>query len=258
MKNNLYKGRVYPEDAEWSSSVWTKLLKERYYISSLFCENKIVLDTCSGSGWGTVNYIIPKAKFTTAFDICEPPLLPQNEKYLFLQMDAKNIDLKAGAFNLVLALDSIEHFTMDDGIKYLSEIKKVCADDGFLLGTTPLVVDEALSDKFLAQNKYHLHMYTADSLVNTLSKIFPFVKIFEIYNGTCPYFLFFCAEKDINESVEATVSGFIKENHRRFTAGKILSYLSWAKSLIERKKIKMSFVLALKAVAALPELLFKK
>lgn len=237
--DTVYPGRIDPKDRLWEFSPWTELLKERYSIAALFCERKIVLDTCCGTGWGTFNYIVPCACFTIGFDICRPKAEASDKnRYLFVVMDAVRTGLKKNSFDVILALDSIEHFTYEKGIEYLLEMKNVSNQNGMIVGTTPLVVDNSLISTYLGWNKYHLCMYTRKSLRDTLESIFPVVKIYEIYNKVCPYFLFLCSKSKNNVERETEkINKFISGKEKEFKEGKILGYLTWSKSLIKKGEL---------------------
>lgn len=236
-----YVGRIDPTDESWKSSKWTALLKERYYLASLFCENKVVLDSCCGMGWGTLNYIIPKAKYTVGFDICDSAekTYGKSNNYIFMTMDGKQIEIKDQKFDLVLSLDAIEHFNKSDGIKYLSGIQKTCKANAVIIGTTPLVIDDSLIPTYLEWNKYHLFMYTKNSLRKALKTLFTYVNIYEIYNKVCPYFLFICWNSKIDAcmGMELKIKDFISSNKIEFQRVRVSNYLSWAKMLIGKMRL---------------------
>lgn len=233
-----YMGCVNPISAEWENSPWTELLKERYRIASLFCKDKTVLDTCCGTGWGTIQFISPVASQVLGLDLEDQSKnrnhLPANCR--FLAMDAVNIELGNASYDTILALDSIEHFSSEDGIKYLQGISQVMKEDGLLIGTTPLVPDKSLIPTFLKWNKYHIYVYTREALDQALRKVFPFVHIFEIYHPVCPFFVFLCwKSKNTNmEAKEALIETYIKEHKRQLEKGKLLANIRWAKSLLGR------------------------
>jgi len=236
-----YKGRIEPTSEEWKSSKWTALLKERYYIASLFAEDKVVLDSCCGTGYGTMNFIVPKARFTVGFDICESAAgdYGKSEKHEFLTMDGKDVKLNSEAFDLVLSLDAVEHFSKEDGVRYLSGIKNSCKKDGLIIGTTPLVIDNSLILAYLEWNKYHLFMYTKASLEKTLQELFPYVKIYEIYSQVCPYFLFLCGRTRLDDfsQNEEKIRTFMYENKEVFRISKKDNYLSWSNMLLRKGKL---------------------
>lgn len=236
-----YQGRIDPTQKEWQDSKWTDLLKERYYIASLFAEGKVVLDSCCGAGFGAMNFIVPKSRFTVGIDICESAAKSygKSEKYEFLTMDGRAINLNSEAFDLVLSLDAIEHFNKEDGINYLSGIKKVCKKDGLIVGTTPLVIDESLIPTYLEWNKFHLFMYTKGLLAKTLHKLFPFVRIYEIYSPVCPYFLFLCGrvKPRFASKNEDKIQKFIFGDRDVFRKSQKVNYLIWCKMLLHKNKL---------------------
>jgi ubiquinone/menaquinone biosynthesis C-methylase UbiE len=237
---NDYVGRVDPTDQTWKFSPWTDLLKHRYFFSSLFCKNKVVLDSCCGTGWGTMKYIVPFARFTVGFDLCKTAAETYKhfDNYWFGVMDARDFGFKNNIFDLVLSLDSLEHLTAEDGVKYLFEMDRVCKKKGLVIGTTPLVIDDCLIPQYLEWNKYHLCMYTRRSLEKALRNIFSNVAIYEIYNKVSPYFLFICGKSGVglNEKIERKIKKFIREKKREFIEVRMCNYLSWAKTLVNERK----------------------
>jgi len=243
MSNKEYVGRVDPVSERWKQDPWTRLLIERYQLSRTFCENKKVLDTCCGTGWGTVNFIVPVAYSVLGFDLAQPD--PKSDydinKCIFLTMDATKIEISRNDFDIALALDSIEHLKREDGLKYVAGMKNCLRKNGVLFGTTPLVEEESLIPVFLKWNKYHLYMYTEQRLKEVLNNSFKFVKIYRIYNDVCPYFAFACCDSEAPlAEFDRKINNFICENAKRFAKGKITAYRLWAKYLLRRLDIKES------------------
>lgn len=240
MREN-YSGRIDPTEEEWAASEWTDLLKERYHLASLFTRHKVVLDSCCGTGFGTLNFIVPEAKYTVGYDVCESALnkYGRTGKYEFFVMDGRKLQFDANTFDIVLSLDAIEHLKKEDGLQYLSEIKRVCKKDGLIIGTTPLVIDDSLIPTYLEWNKFHLFMYTRKILRNTLKCFFHDVQIYEIFSPACPYFLFLCT----NDSIALTfhnsekVQKYLIENENIFYRSKISNYFVWAKMLFNKKRL---------------------
>ena len=236
-----YRGRIDPTQEEWKNSKWTELLKERYRIASLFAEGKIILDSCCGTGFGTMNFIVPKSRFIVGIDISESAKenYGKSEKYEFSTMDVRDLKLNSESFDLVLSLDAVEHFSKEDGIRYLSGINNVCKKDGLIIGTTPLVIDDSLIPAYLEWNKFHLFMYTKRSLEKTLHEFFPYVKIYEIYSQICPYFLFLCGRAKLGDVAqnEDKIQKFIFENKKVFKRSQGDNYLMWARMLLHKNKL---------------------
>jgi len=201
LSNWEYTGRINPLAEGWKSSPWTDLLKERHHLVSLMCKDKAVLDSCCGTGWGTLKYIAPVASYVVGVDICQPnAYLPARDNWLFHSGDARNLSYPDNTFDIVLALDSLEHFTQENGLQYLQEINRVCRSDGLVIGTTPLVPFKSLIPHYLNQNKYHRNMFIPDSLKDTLTSVFSVVSIHKIYNRVCPYMVFICGISETSET----------------------------------------------------------
>lgn len=255
MKRVNYKGRIDPHDIIWDNSPWTQLLIERYSLSTLFCTNSVVLDTCCGTGWGTINYIAPIAEYVVGFDLSIPSIsqIYDSKKCSFCLMDARHITFRRESFDVVLALDSIEHITFNDGIKYVAGIKSVLKEKGILFGTTPLVEKAYLIPIFLGWNKYHLYMYTENILRKSLLDHFTYVNIYRIYNEVCPYFLFACSnDGEQLTSVDLGIYQFMAGNRQRFSSGKKSAYRLWAIHLLKNGRIFHSltyFLLSLKNIS---------
>lgn len=240
MKKQQYEGSINPQNPEWKESPWIQLLIERYVISSIFCKGRVVLDSCCGSGWGTAKYIAPVAKLVSGFDLTPPSTTEpcDKSKCSFHTMDATKIAFKESVFEIVLALDSIEHMSFEDGLKYFKCIKTVLKDGGVLFGTTPLVEQDYLTPIFLRWNKFHIHMYTENDLKKALYTYFKHIKIYHIYNEVCPYFVFICSDNaDQMVSGNKALNNFIEQNSARFSMGKIIAYRLWAKHLLKQGSI---------------------
>jgi len=253
-----YLGRIDLSEKEWEDSKWTDLLKERYHIASLFTAGKVVLDSCCGTGFGAINFIVPEASFTVGIDLCDSAAhhYGKSPKYDFKVMDGRGLDLAADTFDVVLSLDAIEHFEQADGLQYLAQIRRVCKQDGTIIGTTPLVIDPCLIPDYLEWNKFHFCMYTKEILQQTLARIFPAVKIYEIYSGVCPYFLFVCNKSEQASASwhEQKVIEYLNENKEIFCKSKISNLLLWARMLLGKGMLFKAGYLTLKACLLKPRL----
>lgn len=239
MTSKEYLGRIYPDKPEWEKSPWAKLLIDRYKIVSTLCKDKAVLDSCCGTGWGTIHFIAPIAKHTVGFDLSSPSMKNLPENCTFLQMDALALSFEGNKFDIILALDSIEHFSSVDGLDYIKGLKSCLGPSSILVGTTPLVPEDSLIPVYLAMNRHHINMYTRQSLESSLSSLFPSVKIFEIFHPVCPFFLFICAPSDtpsFNAAANA-ITYYMKNTAGILKKGRVKAHLRWAKNMIFRKNI---------------------
>jgi len=191
MRPTPYSGSINPEDPVWRRSKWTRLLRQRYNVVAPFCRGRTVIDTCCGSAWGTASYLAGPAERVFCLDMSPPVQRTVKEANIrFVRCRAERMPLKSGIFDVVLGLDSLEHFAREDGIRYLQEMKRICKVDGIVIGTTPLVAHSSFLGIFESWNSYHLHLYTPVRLRNALAEVFTSTRIFKIYNSICPYFLF--------------------------------------------------------------------
>lgn len=175
--------RAFPGNEEFMASGYYHTMLKRYiFAGAEFCRGKNVLDSCCGLGWGT--YLLSEyARSIRAFDIdnniiqwCKKNWLSNN--IIWAVGDALEMTfVENGMYDVVLAMETIEHFSKEDGdllIKLLSDKLKV---NGYLLGTSsfPITRDEAY--KLCLNNPYHLHILTYDEMNSLLSKYFKTYKI---------------------------------------------------------------------------------
>lgn len=239
--NMTYKGFIVPEESNSKTIKWFNLLKERYLLAQQFCVNKSVLDTCCGTGWGTINSIAPVCNYVVGIDLYDHSKvssIPDNCK--FLTMDARHINLNSKDFDIVLSLEAIEHFSQEDVKSYFNGIKNSLKEDGILLGTTPLIVNDSLSPIFLHWNKYHIFMYTKNILHCLLRAYFNFYNIYEVYHHTMPFFLFVCSDYMgvFNSSNIDYIENHLKINRLRYSINRQFHSFLWIASLIKRLDIR--------------------
>lgn len=182
-----------PGNPEFVKSGWSKMMLLRYALAMHYCREKKVLDSCSGLGWGS--YLLD--------DICS--------ELACLEMDSESIKAakklwpykRAGivkgsvlnmpftdqSFDVVTAMESIEHFTVKDTKKYLIEINRVLKFGGRLIGSSYFPDTEEEAEKVCSRNKCHLHIYTKYELKELL-KGRGFEKVVVFSNQ-----LFFIAQK---------------------------------------------------------------
>ncbi|MBD3296623.1 MAG: methyltransferase domain-containing protein [Candidatus Omnitrophica bacterium] len=239
-----YSGRITQEPSG-GDDPWRRLVKDRYTLASLFCRDKKVLDSCCGTGWATIEYISPKASSVLGFDLCEE-LDERTDMPLncdLIRMDATRIDLNGQRFDIILALDSIEHFSPGDAEKYLSGLAGVCSDEGLVVGTTPLVISNGLKPLFMEWNRYHRYMYTREDLDRELKKRFSDFALFELYNPVCPYFVFICsvAGNRIPRKARELIEDHISNNRDVYRKAWVHRHLFWASRLARKARFGPAF-----------------
>jgi SAM-dependent methyltransferase len=240
----LYRGRI-PEGPRGNADPWEQLVRDRYTLASLFCRDKMVLDSCCGTGWATLEYISPVASSVLGFDLCEeleertdtPP------NCALKRMDATRIDLDGERFDTVLALDSIEHFSPGDADRYLTGLAGACSDRGIVVGTTPLVISDGLKDLFMEWNRYHRCMYTEKDLRRRLRKRFSDIALFKLYNPVCPYFVFICsvAGEHVPRRARDIIEGHISDRRNVYRRAWFRRHLFWTTRLTRKGRFAAAF-----------------
>ncbi len=170
--------RAFPSDPEFIKSGYCNTMFKRYFFAgSFFCKDKIVLDSCSGLGWGT--YILSHySKTVTAFDMEHEAISFCKEAWecnnvSWLKGDALNISfLENKKFDVVTAFETIEHFTQTDGEEYVKQMSNALKNEGFLIGTSFFPKTKQKADKLCSTNKYHLHIFTENEMDAILQKYF--------------------------------------------------------------------------------------
>jgi 2-polyprenyl-3-methyl-5-hydroxy-6-metoxy-1,4-benzoquinol methylase len=178
--------RGLPTNANFISRDYYRTMLKRYFFAAkIFAENKIVLDSCSGVGWGT--YILANyAKHVIAYDYNEEAIkLAKNDwkakNIKWKVVNALNVDksFKDESFDVITAMETLEHFTQEDGIKYIIKHKNLLKDKGIFIGTSifPKTRKSAEKSPALLDNKFHLFLWTKDEIEKELNKHFSIVKI---------------------------------------------------------------------------------
>ncbi len=171
--------RAFPGDMNFLQSGYYKTMLKRYlFAGAFFCKEKRVLDSCCGLGWGT--YLLAQyAHDILAFDI-------ENKAVEFCQQTWKTLNVrwrqgdtlyiedivKSERFDVACAMETIEHFTREDGEPYIAELANVLSENGILIGTSAFPSDRKRADELCAQNPFHLYIFTVKEITTLLKKYF--------------------------------------------------------------------------------------
>jgi 2-polyprenyl-3-methyl-5-hydroxy-6-metoxy-1,4-benzoquinol methylase len=82
------------------------------------------------------------------------------------------LPFEAGRFDVVLCMEAIEHFSRDDGRRYLEELRRVCRPGGMIFGSSAFPETRAAADALCAQNEHHLYIYTRAEMKALLRDVF--------------------------------------------------------------------------------------
>lgn len=170
--------RAFPGNADYiQSGYYLKMLKRYLFAGKHFCENKSVLDSCSGLGWGT-RIISHYAQSVTAFDFEPKAILFSEETWKtgnvhWCQGDALNVRAEwNNAFDVALGMETIEHFNKEDGQRYVQNIAGTLKPGGYFVGTSCFPATRGAADLLCRKNPYHQYVHTQKELSCMLNDIF--------------------------------------------------------------------------------------
>ncbi len=146
------------------------------------CRDKKVLDSCAGLGWGT-NILSIFASEVIAFDnsrksltFCEKHWTAPNIQWHYWDaLDISNNWLNE--FDVTVCMETIEHFTKENGEKYISNLSKALKKGGYIIGTSAFPANRNEANEICNKNPCHLHIFTLDEISQILNKYFSKYKI---------------------------------------------------------------------------------
>lgn len=181
IKLNVEKG--FPGEPEFMAIGHSKVMINRYlFAAKYFCKNMKILDSCSGLGWGA--YLV--SNYTSkvfAFD-CDLEAIRfcrktwGNKRIKWHVGNALDLSFfKKKKFDCVLAMETLEHFSAQDGSVYIKNLYSLLRKGGILIGSTPMAHTMEYAAEIIQQNPYHLTIYTPGELKIFLNKFFRDVHI---------------------------------------------------------------------------------
>jgi len=168
--------RALPSDKKLHESGWWKMMFARYGVAQKFSKGKVVLDSCCGLGWGS--YLVSvKAKRVFSFDKDTEAIKFAKRTWVSKNLnysvgDALEAGFKDNSFDIVLAMETLEHFDIYNGNRYIEEINRVLKKGGHFIASTYFAPDRESAVKVCKTNKFHLHIYTKKEIEETLYKYF--------------------------------------------------------------------------------------
>lgn len=175
--------RALPSDARFQKSGWWKKMILRYGIASRLSKNKRVLDTCCGIGWGS--YLVAQlALKVTSIDLDESSINFAKEYWKEFNLNFEvasvlNIPFQDSSFDVVLAIESIEHFSQEEGVGYLTECHRVLRKGGIIFGSSYFPSSREEANRLSSNNQYHLYIYTKNEIKDLLKKKFSKTYVFK-------------------------------------------------------------------------------
>lgn len=208
----------------------------RYEVVAPLIKDKVVLDIACGSGYGT-DYLAGRgAKEVIGSDINEATVR-RNQAYYhktnlrFQAADALKLPFENDKFDVVVSLETIEHFSEDKQNDFLKELKRVLKPEGLIVLSTPN------AEASRVKNPWHLKELVKDEFSSLLKDNFKNSRIYEqgsalatfikgngetqltITGGfQAKYYLALASDRDINEQIATSASLnplalSVKENH---------------------------------------------
>jgi 2-polyprenyl-3-methyl-5-hydroxy-6-metoxy-1,4-benzoquinol methylase len=114
----------------------------RYEFVSQFIQNKRVLDLACGSGYGS-NYLAKSGALEViGGDLDTETIADDKKRYqrknlIFQEANGLSLIFADNYFDVIVSLETIEHFSEHDQTRYLKELKRVLKPGGLLIVSTP-------------------------------------------------------------------------------------------------------------------------
>jgi SAM-dependent methyltransferase len=150
--------RVVPGQVE--PDLWNEHLA-RYAFAARYASGRRVLDAGCGAGYGSAE-LARTAASVTGLDLSRDAVEWARGHYAaptFLNGSCAALPFRAGAFDLVVAFEVIEHLHQQSS--FLAECRRVLAPDGLLIVSTPNTLYYAEARAAAGPNPFHEHEFEA-------------------------------------------------------------------------------------------------
>lgn len=176
--------RELPNSKRFQKNGWYKKMLLRSGLAMHFSKGKDVLETCSGLGWGA--YLLDcVARSVTCIDIEKEAInlsrkLWKTDKTAYIEGSVLKIPANDNIYDIVTAMESIEHFKLVDIRLYLSEMYRVLKPGGFLIGSSAFPDTKEQAKTLCSKYEYHLHICTKQAFKELLiEQGFKEIRIFQ-------------------------------------------------------------------------------
>jgi SAM-dependent methyltransferase len=149
----------------------------RYLVATQLAPSRRVLDAACGEGYGTALLHAAGASSATGLDVDERTLEHARSRHPgpdFVVADVRELPFADDSFDLVTCFETIEHVPEPNGV--LVELRRVLADDGLLLVSTPN------KHEYLVENEFHEREFFHEEFVALLEAHFEHVEILLQHN----------------------------------------------------------------------------
>jgi SAM-dependent methyltransferase len=144
----------------------------RYRFAAQLAKGRRVLDAACGEGYGTAMLAAMGARTAVGVDIDQPTVDHARERYglEFAKADVAALPFEDKSFDMVVSFETLEH--VSDAALAIAEFRRVLADDGVLVASTPN------SDRYLVDNEFHAREFTEQEFGELLAPHFAEVALF--------------------------------------------------------------------------------
>jgi SAM-dependent methyltransferase len=139
----------------------------RYLVATELAPRRRVLDAACGEGYGTALLAAAGARSATGVDLDERTIAHAEGRHpgaKFVRADVRQLPFEDGAFDLVVSFETIEHVRDPEAV--LDEFRRVLADDGLLIVSTPN------KHHYLVENEFHEREFFHEEFVALLETRF--------------------------------------------------------------------------------------
>jgi SAM-dependent methyltransferase len=163
--------RVIP--GQVNDDLWTEHVA-RYAFAARFAAGKRVLDAGCGTGYGSAE-LARAGGNVIGIDVAAEALHDTRRYCVCTQASVGAMPFRAGSFDLVVAFEVIEH--LRDWREFLCDSRRVLADTGTMIVSTPNREYYTESRGSEGANPYHVHEFEFTEFKNVLREFFPYVQI---------------------------------------------------------------------------------
>lgn len=150
----------------------------RYQFARQFVTGKRVLDAACGVGYGSA-FLAQDADFVAGIDISEESIAYAKEKYSGIHTEFQigsiaKLPYDDGSFDVVVSFETLEHVDANVQKDFMREIRRVLAEDGVLIMSTP---NHSIYSK-RGVNQFHVKELEYVEFQDMLEEAFEFVQMF--------------------------------------------------------------------------------
>jgi 2-polyprenyl-3-methyl-5-hydroxy-6-metoxy-1,4-benzoquinol methylase len=165
--------RIEPHQPQWKE--WIGCHLHRYRFGSRFVAGQRVLDAGCGVGYGTRVLADAGASEIVAVDVSAEAVASAQKLFAhprvhFVQDNCETLTNVQGPFDVVIALESLEHF--HDVTSFLKQVHRLLAHDGVFICSTPNALITMPPGARRPVNPFHVKEYSPDEFKELLRACF--------------------------------------------------------------------------------------